>query len=301
VPIKEKISWTAFIFRSRSDNSHSCFLKIIAGLRRATNIVLLCAIFCASCEKRRLVPAEDHPGNNSPLENGLPQNFKRINGYFFSCFIVDSGGFGPAGNNLQMYAAFNDPAANLIPNINRHGVSGDITSNNYQDTGNVSVGNVSFNGTSLNSHLFQPAYYSLTQSKIPEFYGQSKWTTEGNGSFTGIDVEIKRGYPGLTLTPGSNTISGRQSYTVNTAGYFSNCDSVSVLISHNYLNAKVLKTSSRTDTVFVFTVNELAPFKGYTYTTISFEGFNYSRCVANGKIYIFELGRKMRKQMYVQN
>ena len=301
MPVAEKISDPAFISWNKTDNPvHRC-LKIIASARFATNVVLLVGVFCTSCQKRHLTPDTEPPAQNTSVEDGLPQDYKHVNGYFYSCFTVDSGGFNAEGNSLISYAAFNDPAANLMTNINHHRDAVSITSETYLDTGNVSVGDVRFNSTVLTPRLFQPAYYSLYQLPLPEFYGKSRWTTDGNGTFTGIDNTVKRGFPELSLPPGSITISGQQAYTVTTAGRFRNCDSVSIFIEHDYLNAKILKTSSRADTVFVFTVNELAPFKGYMYTTITFEGFNYSNSVVNNNIYIFELGRKMRKKLFVQN
>jgi hypothetical protein len=270
---------------------------------RSAFIILLasCIIFLNdACVKRKIAPKPAPVPVNKPLANGLPDNYKRINGYFYACYMVDSAGIGPSGTSLVAYAAFNDPPAHLMPNINHHSNYNELLGS-YLDTGNVAVGGVLFNTVKLNRNSFQPISYIQQVSNYGDVPPEATWSTEGNGSFTSVDLKISRGFPALHVPSGSLTISSQQAYTLNTAGYFSNYDSVSVVLHHSYLQAKVLKTSSSKDPVFVFSTPELARFQGYQYTELTFQAFNYSNCTVNDKIYTFELGRKVNKTIFIQN
>src|SRR4051812_10901824 len=105
--------------------------------------ILCSALVLFSCTKKKdKVPEEPAPVNTA-LKNGLPDNMRALNGYFYASSSDYGSGF---YYTINLFAAFNDPAGDLI---NMYNHSNNNFFFNTDLLGNVRVGNITFNNSSF--------------------------------------------------------------------------------------------------------------------------------------------------------
>ena len=261
---------------------------------------LFAFIFLISCKKDKTLTVVDPPPVTTEIANGLPANPKKINGYLYaSCVSSIYSGSGNTYSSQYRFAAFGDPARNLISGYNHYS---NITSFNTPttDMANVSVGDLNFNGVLINSGG-STSYQSSTYTNSPDY--TAHWVSEGNLSFKPLDLLVSRGFPVISI------LFGATSYALNLNNDFkfdlnnvaiSNYDSVAIGVSDYTTNGyKIKKMVSGLSNSVTFTQSELRVLSSTNNGNIIFYAFNYSTKIIEDKVYVFELLTRVNVQLII--
>ena len=250
--------------------------------------ILLIHVVCVSTSCKKTPPPPVVTTVNQPLANGLPNNPKLINGYLFNGYLTYTSG----SSNISQYAfsVFSDPTKPLINSFNHY-----QTGNSFSNFGNIDLGTVTFNGQSLfktsQSNFSLSYYYTYSYSTINY---NAIWTTEGNGVFKPLNINVNRGLPvfsnSITV---SNSIAKNADYTLNLGTGTSNYDSLIVILSDGNFNGNIRKVVTTGASSVTFKSQELYTLNSSSYGYINIYAFNYSNTIINDKIYIFELANKL--------
>jgi hypothetical protein len=241
-----------------------------------------------SCKKKDDKAETPSEPVNTELQPGLPEKSKSLSGYLFA-IRQKTNTYINSTLTLKLYAAFNDPAANLIAsydhlNTNRvFSVSG--------QAGNIIVGPVQFGSTGMQpSNLGTIAFYNTTTMKTDSDPVETFWATNGNKTFKPFIQDVSRGFPqlGNTMNAALISISLGQGYTLDPlAAGISNYDSLMVRINGNSFASKTKRVGR--GTAVVFTTNDLAGFYSGQNTNMLIAAFNYSHKTIEDKLHVFEL------------
>jgi hypothetical protein len=229
-------------------------------------------LFFFSCRKASK-PDPYVAGITTDLAPGLPASIEDLNGYFYFGTIT-------YGNTITHgYAAFNEPARNLVKNFDRYWW--DYT----RAVGNVSVGDLY-----VNEQLILPSgsgtniYYNASLSDVVPF--SVKWKTSGNGAFRPLNQLISRGFPKSNVETLNNMVVKKSAgLVINARTYFFNYDSL-VIFLRDGPSLQITKRFTAKDTLIFFSPAEL---KDCTQPQLSFYTYNYSYRFLDGKKLLFEL------------
>ena len=147
------------------------------------------------------------------------------------------------------YAAFSDPARNLLVPYNHYSNNKNFSNNNV-GIGNIDVGIISLNGTTVNKNI---------QSNFEVYYGQNfnnnvsflnlnaNWLSEGNKTFKPLNIIINKGHPIIAVNSFSisTTISKNTNFTVNIGNNVTNYDSLIVILEDGNFNSRITLVTSR--------------------------------------------------------
>jgi hypothetical protein len=223
---------------------------------------------------------------NTGLQQGLPDKYRSINGYMIAIRQKDYI-YSTDMRPVECYAAFNDPATNLIASYDHLAAGSTIF--NFSQGGNVSVGSIWFGPELIHPNTQNKrAFYHASIGKTDSDAVDASWSTEGNDSFIPFTQNVARGFPqlGAVLTAGSISISVGQGYTLDpSAAGISNYDSLIVRIHSGW---NVTKRIGRGTSV-VFTSSDLSMFSTGGYGTMLIAAFNYSHKTIEYKLHVFEL------------
>jgi hypothetical protein len=241
--------------------------------------VLLALLF--ACKKPKSIIPDQPAVVNTDLANGLPSDTKKINGYLFASVNFSSDSY--------YYSIFSDPGKELAKTYNHRN---NTIQFDQQVLGNVDVGSVRQNGYTLShqntgqSVIYSEAIYAAPTTVI--------WTSDGNGSFKPLNVNVARGYPYIspnTYTPG--TISKASGFSVDAGNYVSNYDSVIVSLSDNY--GSTVTKGYTSASLITFSSSDLSGLNTNSYGSLNIFAYNYSNQTINSKVYLFEQGNKFNK------
>lgn len=261
------------------------------------------ALLVLACDKKK-TSTSTPSAVTTELADGLPDNFRAINGYFCGDARTNySGSYTTA--SLTFYAAFADPARNLMANFNP--ITDQILfNNNNGNAGNVSVGSVFISGMQVPSSSFftnEFHYFNNNSGTQQNFNYSPQISMQGNGTFKPMNLSVKRGYPKISLASSTSySLSLSQNFVVDVGPIASNYDSLTVSLGYSGANGNLRKTiASGNTTTITFTSAELSNaglYPGNNYT-INFMGFNYSNITVEDKVYVFELINKGSFYLYI--
>jgi len=270
-------------------------------LKNPLGLVLICNLaFFISCNKNKAItpPADPEPVTTD-ITNGLPDDPRKINGYFYAGNAVNI----YSGNNsigVYEYAVFGDPSRNLMANYN-HLTNTSRFSGNQNDVGNVSDGDLFFNGMMIgsagNTNYMQSNSYGGSSNS------SAHWVSSGNLSFKPIDLTVPRGFPTI-IQPAYTTYSLNRGadLTINFSNFISNYDSICVALSDygsTGAQYKIRKAISSGVNSITISQTELSVLSTTSYGNITFAAFNYSNKIIEDKIYVFELSNRINMTLVI--
>lgn len=257
------------------------------------------ALTIVSCKKEKPAPVPDEPTITTEMAAGLPPNHTAINGYLYCSFsLLQYSTF----YQQFFYSAFSDPTRNLMAGYNH--VQENFSFNNSSKSGNIDVGEVEFNGsTILNRNIFSNSVtYNLNSGSNPVFNPSASWRIEGNGAFKAFNLPVTRGFPLISQTYSPTSISKSAGYEFTVSPVVSNFDSLVISIGDgNTSLPKVRKGVLAGATSVSFTPADLSPLYISTYGTFHIYAYNYSNKTIENKVYVFELSHKMVKYVAITN
>jgi hypothetical protein len=250
------------------------------------------SLFLFSCNNKEK-KAEQPAVINKRLSDGFPENKKSVNCYLYSSFVVTKYASSSPNYGSYQYAIFSDPSKNLI-NSYSHYTNSKLFSQSA--SGNVDVGNVSFNGQTIYKNLTNEVYYTANyNSSIPFGSMSANWKTDGNKTFLPMDVTINKGHPIIlsgNLNIG-NSISKNSNFTLNISGNITNYDSLIVILEDGNWGGKIRKTADINTSSLTFTPVDMSIFStGSNYGKLSIYAYNYSNMTVNNKVTLFELSNQ---------
>ncbi len=253
------------------------------------------ALLIVSCKKKSNVPPQPTI-INTEMAYGLPENNKAINGYLYSCIQTNVSGSNSAVYYIYAYAAFSDPARNLINSYNHYTNTKVFAGNMTAAGGNIDVGNVYVNNQNLNkSGGGSEFYYMYSQNNVNAINYAINWQHEGNKTFKPINTSLNIGYPTITTNSlvVNNSFSKGSDLTINLGNNITNYDSLIVSLNDGNLSRAIVKRLPKNSTSVTFTAQDMM----YLYTSsyygqISFYAINYSNITIDSKVNIFELNNQ---------
>ncbi|MCE3259224.1 MAG: hypothetical protein K0S12_865 [Bacteroidetes bacterium] len=263
-------------------------------------IVLIIALTGYSCRKKKITVAEEPP-HTSEMKKGLPENPKAINGYLYASYARYQNG---QHYYFHGYSTFSDPARNLLMGYNHFFDQAYFVSVNYY--GNVDVGAVMCNNAPMSKNTFSPNItYSFGQQSFTGIAKGTSWITEGNRSFSAIDVTPVNTFPVLSVPDNTVTvppIKKSVGLTVDLTGVASDYDSLIVAVidgAGNYSVAR--KAFGPGATQADFTPADFKLFStGTSYGSLVIYAFNYSHQTIRNRLYLFELSHKISRNVLIE-
>lgn len=263
---------------------------------KKTSLIILSIATTAllfSCKKKEKEPEEPALINTS-MDDGLPENYKSINGYLYSGIQTNQYSSSNISYYNFLYVAFCDPTKHLLSSFNHYSNQRNFSSN--VPFGNIDVGNVTLNGSILwksssSSELF---YTGNFNSSINSLNYNAVWTTEGNKTFKPLNLSINKGHP-IIVTSALNiptSVSKNSNFTINIGNNISNYDSLIVTFESSNFNTRIRKVLAKNSTSVTFTTQEMSILSTSSYATINFYAFNYSNMTIDTKINVFELSNQ---------
>jgi hypothetical protein len=265
---------------------------------RAVFFIFIILCVTVSCKKKEIV-VEPEELISTEMKPGLPEKPGEINGYLYSAYVKY------AGNNYWYfinYSTFSDPPKNIMDGFSRFYDQLNYLGPKYY--GNVDVGLVNANNLLLSKNSFSPNFtYSGSQQTyfIPE--GTScRWNTEGNRSFKPMEVNTLRTYPGLTVSATPSVVSKSSGITINLEGIASNYDSLVVFIMDQSSSYSVIKKPVGPDVKSVtFKPSDFSIFSSsFVYGALGFHAYNYCHQVIDNRLYVFEMGNKLSRNITIE-
>jgi hypothetical protein len=240
-------------------------------------LFLLSAVVVAGCEKEETSVNQNSTPVNTDLQNGLPQNPQKINGYFYAS-KEQSGSSSQVYYSSLAYATFRDPAGDLCQ------VFDHVTKNEtfMQTKGVVFVGDVRAGDLLLDKSSLSYRTNGNPSAPIEPF-----WRTDGNQSFHPLNVRLQKTYPQYK-NPNQTLVFSRSSGgEIVLDDIVQNADSVISLVAPFQPNFGK-RVAVRPGAKIIFTPEEVTNM-ARSYTTILVFSCNYSHITQNGKVYLFEL------------
>jgi hypothetical protein len=172
--------------------------------------------------------------------------------------------------------------------------------------GNVDVGAVLCNNIMMSKNTFSPNLtYSFGQQSFTGIGKTTTWTTEGNRSFTAIDITPVRDFPVLSIPDHTATLPPLKKsvgLTVDLVNVASDYDSLIVAVidgAGNYTVAR--KAFGPGATQAVFKPDDFKLFSnGNNYGSLAFYTYNYSHQTINNRLYVFELSHKISRSLLIE-
>lgn len=252
-----------------------------------------------ACKKKTKTEIVDDPIVNTEMQNGLPEDYKTMNGYLY------------AGYSLQLfntyyygyfYSGFNDPGKNLLSGYNHS--QDNFSFNNVSKAGNIDVGVVEFNAsTTLSKNVFSNAVtYQSNNNSATTIIPTASWKIEGNGAFKEFDISVSRGFPYIAPSFTPSAISKSAGYNFTISPTVSNYDSLVVAIGDgNSSIPKIRKGVTAGTNMVTFTTTDLSALYISSYGAVHVFAYNYSHKTVNSKRYLFELSHKVSKSVAITN
>jgi hypothetical protein len=261
--------------------------------------ILACALIVTAftgCKKPKKVEVAADPVVNTDQANGMPANLKSVNGYFYASYKSTSF----SGYSYAFFAGFSDPGRKLSSGWDHYNdnTSGFGATGSF---GNIDVGIVTLNNSfPLQKNSFNPNIFYSYNTNYFQPLTSAQWTTEGNLSFSPMDIQVSRGFPTAALNATFASISKAAGYTINLSQYVSNFDSAVVTITDNFSwQSNLRKGAGAGAQSITFTPAELSPLyvgsSGYIYVY----AYNYSNQVINNKVYLYELSAKIQRNIVI--
>ena len=272
-------------------------------LNLPATVILALAVTLISCNKLKVPePGPEPPKKNTPLTSGLPGNFRETNAYVFAGVDIYQYSGAPESFAANCYAAFSDPARNLISGFNHYIYQNVSNPGQVPVQGNIFVGNVTLNSMMLEASSFSPTVvYRLNNSNTINFDYSARWKWPGNNTFQETDLLVERGFPRITTAATPTTLSRSKDFQIDVPSTFSNYDSIVVFIGGgSSLYYTVKKSVAFPAQNLTFTSSELSTsLSNYSSCYIHFYAFNYSHRSVEGIEYVYELSSHVRKFLYV--
>ncbi len=252
------------------------------------------AIFGFSCQKKAL--EEKAAPINKPLTDGLPDEFRSINGYINSMYTFPYGGGGFNTISYQSYAGFCDPKKNLLSTFDRAG--GNILFSSFEGP-NISLGRVFISedsnfGSSSGANTYR---YTNFKSNLSSISTQSTYiSTEGNTSFKPISINLERNFPTKLATVPIYTISKSLGFQIDANTFASNYDSVIVRVVSTQ---QITKRATGTNPVMIFSPKDLEKLSINSSSNILVTAVNFSHMIVDDKVYVFELCTRQTSTYFI--
>ena len=256
-------------------------------------LIINASLLLFSCNKKEKAIEEPAPINKA-LSDGFPENIKVINSYLYSC--VQTYQYSSTIYYYSFsYAAFTDPAKNLLSTYNHYSNNKNFSSNG--GGGNIDVGNVTLNGSFVSKNFPSniEVYYRQNSNNNVNFLNlNAYWTSEGNKTFKSIDVIINKGHPTIAVNnlAISNSISKNTDYTINIGNNITNYDSLIVILEDGSWNGRIRKTVPKNTTSLTFTTQEMSILNNTSNGKFNIYAYNYSNMTVDNKINVFELSNQ---------
>lgn len=243
-----------------------------------------------ACDKKEDKKPEEKVVNTE-IRRGFPENPRKINGYLYAAnseYINGSSVY----TQLSVNAFFGDPPRDFLGSFDHHTdqmrfISGD-------NTPNVSVGTLSYNENILGgvNSTFYSRTFTIYNPGVPEAH----WVSEGNKTFLPMDITVPGGFPVLNqqAVNSYSVISKNQDFVLDFSKFISNCDSVAVTFGTQGSFGYIRKTAKFSDGQISFSKEEISDVASVYSSVVQYAGYNYSTKTTNNKIFVFELGSKIR-------
>lgn len=254
------------------------------------------AIFGFSCQKKAL--EEKAAPINKPLTDGLPNEFKSINGYFNSMYTFPYQNAGIYGLTYQGYAGFCDPKKNLLSTFDR--AAGNVLFISSESP-KISLGRVFISedgsfGATVGNSSYRYTYFKNNLSSIST---QSTYiSTEGNTSFKPISINLERNFPTKLATVPIYTISKSLGFQIDANTFASNYDSVIVRLVSSGAQ-QLTKRATGTNPVMVFSPKDLEKLSINYSANIYVTAVNFSHMIVDDKVYVFELCTRQSSTYFI--
>lgn len=263
-------------------------------LLKINSLSIIALLFLFSCAKKEK-PYEQPAVINTELSDGFPENIKAVNGYLYSG--VQTYQYSTSSTNLYTfaYAAFSDPARNLLVPYNHYSNTKNFSNN--VGSGNIDVGNVSLNATTVNKNTqsnFEVYYGQNFSNNVSFFNLNANWLSEGNKTFKPLNVTINKGHPTIAVNSIGigNSISKSTDFTVNIGTNVTNYDSLIVILEDGNFNSKIRKIVPKNSLSVTFTPQEMSFLNNTSYGKFGIYAYNYSNMTINSKVLVFELSNQ---------
>jgi hypothetical protein len=248
-------------------------------------VVLITLSFIAGCKKEHLDPPPAQDTSTTELRSGLPDKASLLYGYFFAGYNYNRLS-GDTGETITCFAEFCDPSKNLLNDVDR---KNDLQVGLYNYHGNVDMGVLHYNGTSLD---FSSGYYALNEGPPSLIDQQMKWEVQGTAMIPGFTQNLKNEFPVYKDTIRELQLRSSESFTVNLSDYFDRWDSVvaKIISFTNYYNAYyVVKAGGNKDSVIVFSSKQLDFLPASPGGRLLVRAFRYFHRTIQGRPCVFEL------------
>lgn len=264
-------------------------------LLKINSLSIITLLFLFSCAKKEK-PYEQPVVINTELSDGFPENIKAINGYLYSGVQTYQYSSSSMYFYTFAYAAFSDPARNLLVPYNHYSNNKNFSNNNV-GIGNIDVGIISLNGNTVNKNI---------QSNFEVYYGQNfnnnvsflnlnaNWLSEGNKTFKPLNIIINKGHPIIAVNSFSisTTISKNTNFTVNIGNNVTNYDSLIVILEDGNFNSRIRKVLPKNALSVTFTTQEMSLLSNTSNGKLGIYAFNYSNKTVDSKVNLFELSNQ---------
>lgn len=254
----------------------------------------------AGCKKTSTSTTNPATPANTDLANGLPKDAQSINGYFYANSTSNFGSM-----YINGYCVLHDEPTDLMPNYNHY--TDQQTFSGTGNLGNIQVGNVSFNNTTLfeSNNGVNSIFYNFSNTigngSIPS---TATWKTDGNGSFKALNLNVSRGFPKINYTtsiPGTiitfTMSSTNASSTIDLSNIVSNYDSLVVVLGGQFSSYGVKKFLKSPANTVTFTRDEI--LSNGSGSQFQIMAYNYSNKTVQNRLYVFELSSKLSTYVYV--
>jgi hypothetical protein len=251
----------------------------------------------AMSSKKTPAPTGEVPLINTELTSGLPPQLNRVNAYLYGAYYQNK------TNNSNyltaFYAAFSDPGKNLLMGFDH--VSDLVQVNEPSWLGNIDMGNTSFvtyRDVVLNEQKSSSTiHYAHKYDNFGlAFKSNAAWRAEGNGTFKGFEQEVPRGFPFFKpINIDHLSKSQPLNFDVTAA---CNYDSLVVTICQEQGTVACCKRVGW-NSVIRFSSQELSALGNSSTALININAFNYSYCIRDNKLMVFELSHKLLKSVAV--
>ncbi|MCE3227422.1 MAG: hypothetical protein K0S32_1973 [Bacteroidetes bacterium] len=265
---------------------------------KAVYIMIIISVAITSCNKKR-IEIKNETLVSGEMKQGLPENFREINGYFYSSYVLylANGYF-----YINQYSTLSDPAKNIMPGYSHF--FDQVSYINPKYYGNVDVGVVTADNIILSKNTFSP---SLVYSGGKQTYQSCKgrhclWSIEGNRSFKPIEVQSLRTYPELVIGTIPANIQKSEGVTFNLEGIASDYDSLVVGISEpNSASNIVTKSFGPGAKSVTFKPSDFENFNSTTtvYGSLFFNTHNYCHQLIDNRMYVFEQSNKCVRSIMI--
>lgn len=264
-------------------------------MKKTLFILCISGLLLTACQKPKPKPApepEETPVTTD-LQEGIPTSLV-VNGYLYANANSPAG----SGNvSVRCHAVFSDPTRSLPGGFDHY--------NNVerQRLGNISVGDVVFNGEFLNEFNNETDLsYNLFTNSFTFSY-EASWNSQGNGTFKPLQQELPRGFPRINSSAIPLSLKRSENLVFNASALCTSYDSLVVMLTGlgGSSSPRLRKAIFKSEAQLVFTSAELSSFlsSNQLSTQCQVFGFNYAHRMIENKSYLFELSDKIFRTISV--